>query len=222
MTSRLTWQNLLSAEKHKAYYIEMMRFIRAQRDSGKVIYPLESDVFNAFTCTEFNQIKVVILGQDPYHGPTQAHGLSFSVQDGVKPPPSLKNIYKALAHDFPNFVVPTHGCLQSWAQQGVFLLNTVLTVEQGKAHSHAKIGWQRFTDTVIKTISEYNEGVIFLLWGSHAQQKSVLINEHKHHVLTAVHPSPLSAYRGFFECGHFVKTNNILLASARAPINWQV
>ena len=221
MTQAATWQTLLGEEKRQAYFTHMMDFIASERASGKVIYPAAEDVFNAFSCTEFNQIKVVILGQDPYHGPNQAHGLSFSVQKGVKTPPSLKNMYKALQHDFPDFILPEHGCLQSWTEQGVFLLNTVLTVEQGKAHSHAKIGWERFTDKVIALINEHAQGVVFLLWGSHAQKKAGLIDASKHHILTAAHPSPLSAYRGFFECGHFAQTNQILIDSGRTPINWQ-
>lgn len=222
MTQAVTWHTLLGEEKQQAYFTAMMDFIASERANGKVVYPAAKDVFNAFSCTEFNQIKVVILGQDPYHGPNQAHGLSFSVQKGVKTPPSLKNMYKALQHDFPDFVVPEHGCLQSWAEQGVFLLNTVLTVEQGKAHSHAKIGWERFTDKVIALINEHAQDVVFLLWGSHAQKKAGLIDASKHHILTAAHPSPLSAYRGFFECGHFAQTNQILLGSGRTPINWQI
>lgn len=222
MTQAATWQTLLGEEKRQAYFTHMMDFIASERASGKVIYPAAEDVFNAFSCTEFNQIKVVILGQDPYHGPNQAHGLSFSVQKGVKTPPSLKNMYKALQHDFPDYILPEHGCLQSWAEQGVFLLNTVLTVEQGKAHSHAKIGWERFTDKVIALINEHAQDVVFLLWGSHAQKKAGLIDTSKHHILTAAHPSPLSAYRGFFECGHFAQTNQILIDSGRTPINWQI
>ena len=222
MTQAATWQTLLGEEKRQAYFTHMMDFIASERASGKVIYPAAEDVFNAFSCTEFNQIKVVILGQDPYHGPNQAHGLSFSVQKGVKTPPSLKNMYKALQHDFPDFILPEHGCLQSWAEQGVFLLNTVLTVEQSKAHSHAKIGWERFTDKVIALINEHAQDVVFLLWGSHAQKKAGLIDASKHHILTAAHPSPLSAYRGFFECGHFAQTNQILINSGRTPINWQI
>ncbi|GAC26048.1 MAG: uracil-DNA glycosylase [Alteromonadaceae bacterium] len=222
MTQAATWQTLLGEEKRQAYFTHMMDFIASERASGKVIYPAAEDVFNAFSCTEFNQIKVVILGQDPYHGPNQAHGLSFSVQKGVKTPPSLKNMYKALQHDFPDYILPEHGCLQSWAEQGVFLLNTVLTVEQGKAHSHAKIGWERFSDKVIALINEHAQDVVFLLWGSHAQKKAGLIDTSKHHILTAAHPSPLSAYRGFFECGHFAQTNQILIDSGRTPINWQI
>lgn len=222
MMQAATWQTLLGEEKRQAYFTHMMEFIASERVSGKVIYPAAEDVFNAFSCTEFNQIKVVILGQDPYHGPNQAHGLSFSVQKGIKTPPSLKNMYKALQHDFPDFILPDHGCLQSWAEQGVFLLNTVLTVEQGKAHSHAKIGWERFTDKVIALINEHAQDVVFLLWGSHAQKKAALIDASKHHVLTAAHPSPLSAYRGFFECGHFAQTNQILKDSGRRPIDWQI
>ncbi|MBU3017589.1 uracil-DNA glycosylase [Paraglaciecola agarilytica] len=222
MTQAATWQDLLGEEKRQAYFTDILHFIASERAKGKVIYPPDKDIFNAFANTELNQLKVVILGQDPYHGPEQAHGLSFSVQKGIKPPPSLKNMYKALQHDFPDFIVPDHGCLQSWALQGVFLLNTVLTVEQGKAHSHAKIGWERFTDNVITQLNEHASGVVFLLWGSHAQKKAALIDASKHHVLTAAHPSPLSAYRGFFECGHFAQTNQILKDSGRRPIDWQI
>jgi uracil-DNA glycosylase len=165
---------------------------------------------------------VVILGQDPYHGPNQAHGLCFSVQLGVKTPPSLVNIYKELASDIPDFTMPQHGFLQSWAEQGVLLLNTVLTVEQSQAHSHAKIGWEQFTDVVIKQVSDHCQGLVFLLWGSHAQKKGLVINKQKHHVLSAPHPSPLSAYRGFLGCKHFSQTNEILQKQSKKTINWQV
>ncbi len=166
-------------------------------------------------------MKVVILGQDPYHGPNQAHGLCFSVLPGVKTPPSLVNMYKELAQDIEGFQIPNHGYLKSWADQGVLLLNTVLTVEQGKAHSHAKTGWETFTDRVIDVLNQHRQGVIFLLWGSHAQKKGQMIDRNKHHVLMAPHPSPLSAHRGFFGCQHFSQTNQILKQLGKTPINWQ-
>jgi len=162
----------------------------------------------------------VILGQDPYHGPNQAHGLSFSVRPGVAIPPSLMNMYKELEAEIPGFVRPNHGYLESWARQGVLLLNTVLTVEAGQAHSHARLGWEAFTDRVIALINEHREGVVFLLWGSHAQKKGSIIDRQRHHVLQAPHPSPLSAHRGFFGCGHFVKANAWLEEHGKKPIDW--
>ncbi len=171
-----TWDNALADEKQQAYFIELLSRIRSERDAGKIIYPLESDVFNALTLTPLDKVKVVILGQDPYHGPNQAHGLAFSVLPGVKTPPSLVNMYKELATDIDGFAIPEHGTLTSWAKQGVLLLNSVLTVEQGQANSHAKWGWEHFTDKVISTVNEHCENVVFLLWGSHAQKKeSILI-----------------------------------------------
>ncbi|TNF11594.1 MAG: uracil-DNA glycosylase, partial [Vibrionaceae bacterium] len=177
--------------------------------------------FNAFRFTEFNQVKVVILGQDPYHGPNQAHGLCFSVQPGIKTPPSLVNMYKELAQDIPGFQIPNHGYLKSWAEQGVLLLNTVLTVEQGQAHSHANTGWETFTDRVIDALNQNGQGIVFLLWGSHAQKKGRMIDRQRHHVLMAPHPSPLSAHRGFLGCRHFSQTNQLLEQQGKAPINWQ-
>lgn len=217
-----TWADVLAAHKQQPYFQQMLDFVEQQRAAGKTIYPPQQDVFNAFTSTELAQVKVVILGQDPYHGPNQAHGLSFSVLPGVKPPPSLVNIYKELAQDIPGFTIPEHGYLQSWAEQGVLLLNTVLTVEQGKAHSHAKIGWETFTDEVIKQLNRHCEGVVFLLWGSHAQRKGKAIDKNKHHVLAGPHPSPLSAYRGFFGCKHFSQVNQFLAQQGKAEINWQI
>ena len=167
-------------------------------------------------------MKVVILGQDPYHGPRQAHGLCFSVLPGIKTPPSLVNMYKELAQDIDGFQIPAHGYLQSWAEQGVLLLNTVLTVEQGKAHSHAKTGWETFTDKVIEAVNQHQSGVVFLLWGSHAQKKGRFIDRNKHHVLAAPHPSPLSAHRGFFGCGHFSLANQILNAQGKTTIDWHL
>lgn len=217
-----TWEELLGQEKQQPYFQQMLEFVESERAAGKTIYPLKKDIFNAFRLTKLDKVKVVILGQDPYHGPNQAHGLSFSVLPQIKPPPSLANIYKELAADIPNFIIPVHGYLQSWAEQGVLLLNTVLTVEQAKAHSHAKIGWEQFTDTVIQQLSEHCSGLVFLLWGSHAQKKGEVIDAQKHHVLKAPHPSPLSAYRGFFGCKHFSKTNEVLKQQDKSPIQWQV
>ncbi|MEP1447251.1 MAG: uracil-DNA glycosylase [Paraglaciecola sp.] len=217
-----TWEDFLGQEKQQAYFQQMMQFVESERAAGKTIYPPKQDVFNAFSLTELDKVKVVILGQDPYHGPNQAHGLSFSVLPNVKTPPSLVNIYKELATDIPDFSLPQHGFLQSWAEQGVLLLNAVLTVEQGQAHSHAKIGWEQFTDVVIQQLSKQCSGLVFLLWGSHAQKKGEVIDTSKHHVLTAPHPSPLSAYRGFFGCKHFSKTNQLLQHQGKTPVNWQV
>lgn len=221
MSESLTWHDVIGEEKKNAYFSETMAFVRQERANGKVIYPPESDVFNAFRLTEFHDVRVVLLGQDPYHGPNQAHGLCFSVLPGIKSPPSLVNMYKELAQDIPNFTIPDHGYLKSWAQQGVLMLNTVLTVEQGQAHSHAKTGWETFTDKVIEAVNQHREGVVFLLWGAHAQKKGRMIDRNKHHVLAAPHPSPLSAHRGFFGCGHFSQTNHILQNQGHTPINWQ-
>lgn len=217
----LTWQDVIGKEKQQAYLQQTLEFVEQQRDAGKIIYPSASDVFNAFQFTEFADVNVVILGQDPYHGPNQAHGLCFSVLPGVKTPPSLVNMYKELAQDISGFEIPDHGYLKSWADQGVLLLNTVLTVEQGQAHSHAKLGWETFTDRVIEALNQNSENIIFLLWGAHAQKKGAMIDRQKHHVLTAPHPSPLSARRGFFGCGHFSKTNQLLEELGKPAINWQ-
>lgn len=213
---------MLGEEKQQAYFKHIMSHVQQRREQGVTVYPPAKDVFNAFKLTAFDDIKVVILGQDPYHGEGQAHGLCFSVKPGIKTPPSLVNMYKELSQDIPGFQLPNHGYLQRWAEQGVLLLNTVLTVEQGQAHSHAKIGWETFTDKVIKVISDVQQNVVFLLWGSHAQRKGSVIDQSKHHVLSAPHPSPLSAHRGFFGCQHFSKTNEILLNQGDKAINWQV
>lgn len=217
----LTWQQLIEQEQQQPYLRQTLDFVEQERAAGKVIYPPAADVFNAFELTPLNQVKVVILGQDPYHGPNQAHGLSFSVLPGIKVPPSLRNIYKELSTDIPGFIIPEHGYLSSWAKQGVLMVNTVLTVEQGKAHSHAKLGWETFTDKVIKTINDHSQGVVFLLWGSHAQKKGAAIDPNRHHILSAAHPSPLSAYRGFFGCQHFSQTNQLLAQQGKAPIDWK-
>lgn len=215
-----TWNLLLKAEHNKPYFLAMQQEIAKQRQAGVNIYPEDSDIFNAFKLTPFEQVKVVILGQDPYHGEGQAHGLAFSVQDHVKTPPSLANMYKELATDISDFTIPKNGNLTHWAEQGVLLLNTVLTVQRANAHSHAKLGWETYTDTVIDIINQQKQNVVFILWGAHAQKKGKLIDSEKHKVLTSVHPSPLSAYRGFFGCQHFSKTNQYLRTTQQAEINW--
>ncbi|HBV40237.1 MAG TPA: uracil-DNA glycosylase [Erwinia sp.] len=220
MVNTLTWHDVLAEEKEKPYFIETLSMVAKERAAGKTVYPPQKDVFNAFRLTELGDVKVVILGQDPYHGPNQAHGLAFSVLPGVAVPPSLVNMYKELVTDIPGFQRPNHGFLESWARQGVLLLNTVLTVEAGKAHSHARFGWETFTDRVIAVINEHRENVVFLLWGSHAQKKGSIIDRQRHHVLQAPHPSPLSAHRGFFGCGHFSKTNEWLEQHGEHPIDW--
>lgn len=220
MTTQLTWHDVIGQEKQQNYFIDTLKYVASERAAGKTIYPPQDEVFNAFRSTEFCDVKVVILGQDPYHGPNQAHGLSFSVKPGIPAPPSLVNIYKELATDIPEFVRPNHGYLQSWAEQGVLLLNTVLTVEAGQAHSHAKLGWETFTDKVISTLNTHRQGVIFLLWGSHAQKKGSIIDEARHLILKAPHPSPLSAHRGFLGCKHFSMTNQLLEKQGLTPIDW--
>ena len=215
-----TWAELLEKEKQQDYFINTLDYIAKRREQGVVVFPPQEDVFSAFTTTEFNQVKVVILGQDPYHGPEQAHGLAFSVKPGVKVPPSLVNMYKELETDIEGFSTPNHGYLNTWAEQGVLLLNTVLTVEQGEAHSHKQLGWETFTDNVIAALNEQGDGIVFILWGAHAQKKGGKINQNKHTVLKGPHPSPLSAYRGFFGCKHFSKTNDALVNYGNTPINW--
>ena len=216
------WLAFIAQEQQQDYLKDTLAYINEQRASGVTVYPPENDVFNAFTSTPFEQVNVVILGQDPYHGANQAHGLCFSVLPEVKIPPSLVNIYKELAQDIEGFEIPAHGYLQSWAEQGVLLLNTVLTVEEGKAHSHKHLGWEQFTDKVIAKLNDQGEKIIFILWGSHAHKKGKNINTDKHFVIKGPHPSPLSAYRGFFGCRHFSKINKILTDLGKAPINWQV
>lgn len=217
-----TWQQAIGAEKAQPYFQDILARVRAEREAGQTVYPPASDVFNAFKLTEFADVRVVILGQDPYHNVGQAHGLAFSVREGVQVPPSLVNIYKELADDIEGFNVPQHGCLTHWAEQGVLLLNTVLTVRAHQAHSHANFGWETFTDRVIEQLNEHRESVVFMLWGSHAQKKGAMIDRQKHLVLTAPHPSPLSAYRGFFGCKHFSQANAYLREHGFAEIDWQV
>ncbi|HQV72004.1 MAG: uracil-DNA glycosylase [Xanthomonadales bacterium] len=200
---------------------QLAAFLRAEKAAGKVIYPPGSQIFAALDSTPFDRVKVVILGQDPYHGPGQAHGLCFSVAPGVAVPPSLQNIFKEIARDL-DLPRPTHGCLTSWAKQGVLLLNTVLTVERGLAGSHQGKGWEILTDACIETLNREREGLVFLLWGSHAQAKGRLIDSQRHLILKAPHPSPLSAHRGFLGCGHFSRVNRYLEQSGRSPIDWSL
>ncbi|CFR10330.1 uracil-DNA glycosylase [Yersinia frederiksenii] len=221
MPASLSWHDVIGQEKEQPYFQDTLAYVAAQRSAGKTIYPAQKDVFNAFRLTELDQVKVVILGQDPYHGPNQAHGLSFSVLPGVPAPPSLVNMYKELATDIPGFQRPNHGYLQSWAEQGVLLLNTVLTVEAGNAHSHANLGWETFTDKVIAALNEHRDGVIFMLWGAHAQKKGRIIDAQRHFILKAPHPSPLSAHRGFLGCKHFSQANHLLQQQGLPPIDWQ-
>lgn len=216
-----TWETLLKKEKQKDYFQNILAKLKEAQVSGKVIYPQNHDIFNAFKQTPFADIKVVIMGQDPYHGPNQAHGLCFSVKKGIKKPPSLVNIFKEIHRDL-NIDIPEHGCLDSWAKQGVLLLNESLTVEDGQAASHQSWGWSTFIHQVLSLINEYSTGTIFLLWGSHAQKHSALIDSNKHHILKSSHPSPLSAHRGFLGCGHFSTTNELLKQQGKKQINWAI
>ena len=222
MSAPKSWESIINDERDKEYFQSVLAFVEQQRNSGKTIYPPQEQVFSAFDMTPFESVRVVILGQDPYHGAKQAHGLAFSVLPGVKIPPSLRNMYKELAQDIEGFEIPSHGYLDTWASQGVLMLNTVLTVEEAKAHSHAKCGWETFTDTIIAELNQRSEPIIFLLWGAHAQKKGQAIDADKHHVLTAPHPSPLSAHRGFFGCQHFSTTNKLLSSMDQQPIDWRL
>jgi uracil-DNA glycosylase len=214
------WKSVLKEEFDKPYFAELAGFIKKEIREGKQIYPPGKLIFNAFEKTPFDKVKVVILGQDPYHGEGQAHGLSFSVPAGIRQPPSLVNIFKEIKNDL-GIGPPQHGNLESWAAQGVFLLNAILTVRKGEAASHSKAGWAYFTDAVIKKISEHKSGVIFLLWGSFARQKKLLIDTGKHFVLESAHPSPLSAV-SFFGCKHFSETNKILKQQGLTEIEWEI
>jgi uracil-DNA glycosylase len=216
-----SWKTVLKNEFSKPYFLEAVTFLKTERALGKIIYPPGSLIFNSFNTTPFQQVKVVLLGQDPYHGKGQAHGLSFSVPEGVKPPPSLMNIFKEL-HDDIGIPFPLHGNLTRWAQQGVLLLNASLSVRENEPLSHSSIGWTLFTDSVISKISSEKQHVVFLLWGKYAQQKQELIDETKHLVLKAAHPSPFSAYSGFFGCRHFSKTNEYLVKNGLDPIDWSL
>jgi uracil-DNA glycosylase len=216
-----SWKEILRDEFNKPYFEQIVHHLKVEKAQGKIIYPPGPFIFNAFNTTPFDKIKVVILGQDPYHGPHQAHGLCFSVQNGVPPPPSLINIFKEL-HDDTGVQIPDNGNLTKWAEHGVFLLNASLTVRAGEPMSHSKIGWATFTDTVIKRISEGKEHVVFMLWGKFAQEKRALIDEKKHCILRSVHPSPLSASGGFFGCKHFSKANEYLASKGIDPVDWSL
>lgn len=216
-----SWKKVLASEFEKPYFAQLVQSLRQEKQAGKVIYPPGPDIFSAFSHTPFSKVKVLLLGQDPYHGAGQAHGLCFSVRKGIKPPPSLQNIYKELQQDV-GFNPPTHGELTKWAEQGVFMLNASLTVEEGKPMSHSQIGWALFTDHIIELLSREKKGLVFLLWGRFAQEKAKLINEQQHCILKAAHPSPFSAYNGFFGCKHFSQTNDYLISHGHPPIDWQI
>jgi len=214
------WADYLQDEFSKEYYVRLREILKEEYKT-QTIYPEMHDIFNALHFTPFHQVKVVILGQDPYHGPNQAHGLSFSVQRGIALPPSLRNIYNELQNDI-GITPPNHGCLTNWAKQGVLLLNAVLTVRAGEAHSHQRIGWEQFTNEVIQTLNEKNTPIVYILWGRAAQLKEKLIDTSKHHIIKSVHPSPLSAYRGFFGSKPFSKANELLSASGQDVIDWSL
>jgi len=216
-----TWKKALKSEFNKPYFLEIVNFLRTEKMQKKTIFPPGSLIFNAFNTTPIDKVKVVIIGQDPYHRAGQAHGLCFSVQNGINPPPSLLNIFKELQEDI-GINIPNHGNLTHWAEQGVLLLNASLTVRANEPMSHAKIGWAQFTDAAIKKVSDEKKNVVFLLWGKFAQEKQSLIDETKHFVLKAAHPSPLSAYNGFLGCRHFSKTNEFLTRNGIDPIDWSL
>ena len=215
-----SWNSVLGNEFEKEYMKKLKSFLLKEKQEGKIVYPPGGLIFNAFNHTPFDQVKVVIIGQDPYHGANQAHGLSFSVQKGVSIPPSLRNIYKELASDIPGFKIPNHGDLTKWADQGVLMLNASLTVRANEAGSHQKIGWEEFTNQAIKALAEKREGIVFLLWGKFAQSKAAFIDPNKHFILNAPHPSPLA--QGFIGCKHFSQTNDLLLKSGKGVIDWQI
>ena len=217
-----SWLKVLAAEFEQPYMKALKHFLLEEKQNGNQVYPKGSEIFNALNHTPFDKVKVVLLGQDPYHGVGQAHGLSFSVQKGIAIPPSLKNIYKELASDISTFSVPNHGNLTKWAEEGVLLLNATLTVRAQQAGSHQGKGWEIFTDKIISKLSDEREGLVFLLWGRYAQNKSALIDSNKHTVLKAAHPSPFSAYNGFLGCKHFSKANEILEKEGKTPIDWQI
>ena len=216
------WKKMLKSEFSKPYFLQLANHLKTEKVQGKTIYPNGSRIFNTFALTPFKDVKVVIIGQDPYHGAGQAHGLSFSVQEGIPPPPSLVNMFKEIRSDLGIDMQPGYGNLSKWANQGVLLLNAFLTVRAGEPLSHSKIGWETFTDAVISCVSENKKGVVFLLWGKFAQGKQALIDETKHIVLKAAHPSPFSADKGFFGCKHFSKTNEQLMKQGMAPIDWKL
>lgn len=216
---RDSWKSRIGKEFEQEYMQQLRQFLIEEKRAGKIIYPVGTNIFNAMNLIPFEQVKVVILGQDPYHGPGQAHGLCFSVMPGVTPPPSLKNIFKEIHTDL-GIPPSSHGYLNSWAEQGVLLLNSVLTVERNKAGSHQGKGWERFTDAIVQTLNNEHSGLVFLLWGSYAQKKGAIIDKQRHLVLQSAHPSPFSANRGFFGNHHFSQTNNYLQDQSKTVINW--
>jgi uracil-DNA glycosylase len=216
-----SWKARLGGYLERPQMRELADFLRVEKRAGKVLYPPGAEIFNAFEHTPFDKVRVVILGQDPYHGPGQAHGLCFSVRPGVPPPPSLVNVFKEIQRDL-GIAPPDHGCLTPWADRGVLLLNSVLTVERGNAASHQGKGWEGFTDAAIDALNRERDGIVFMLWGSYAQRKGQLIDRRRHRVLTSVHPSPLSAHRGFLGCGHFSAANRYLEEREEAPIDWSL
>jgi uracil-DNA glycosylase len=216
------WKQVLKEEFNKPYFGEIVRMLKTEKQAGRTIYPPGPQIFNAFNSTPFDQVKVVIIGQDPYHGPGQAQGLCFSVAPGIKPPPSLVNIFKEIRSELGIQISGNSGDLSGWARQGVLLLNAALTVRAGEPNSHSTFGWTQFTDAVIKILSEKKSNIVFLLWGKFAQEKQALINAKKNYVLTAAHPSPFSADKGFFGCRHFSKTNELLAKGGMDPIDWKV
>lgn len=217
-----SWKAVLKNEFTKPYFQQVVTFLKTEKAAGKIIYPPGALIFNAFNQTPFSKLKVVIIGQDPYHGPGQAHGLSFSVPNGIKPPPSLVNIFKEIESDTGVAMPLQYGNLTRWAEQGVLLLNAALTVRANEPFSHANFGWADFTNAVIQKISDEKTGIVFLLWGKFAQEKQILIDETRHFVLKAAHPSPFSAHTGFFGCKHFSKTNELLVKQGISPIDWKL
>ncbi|WP_409227235.1 uracil-DNA glycosylase [Gudongella sp. SC589] len=215
-----SWQELLHDEMEKDYYMDLREFL-IQEYKTKTIYPDKHSIFNALHYTDYNDVKAVILGQDPYHGPGQAHGLCFSVKHGIAPPPSLVNIYKELRHDL-GYEIPNHGYLEKWAREGVLMLNTVLTVRAGMANSHKNKGWEIFTDRIIQLLNEREKPMVFILWGSQAISKEKMIDNGRHHIIKSPHPSPLAAYRGFFDSRPFSRTNEFLKSNAMEPIDWRI
>lgn len=217
-----SWKQILAEEFNKSYFLNLVEFIKQEKAAGQLIYPPGNQIFAAFEATPFPEVKVVILGQDPYHGPGQAHGLCFSVNQGIAHPPSLQNIFKELLSEIPGFRIPQSGDLSHWARQGVLLLNATLTVRAGQAGSHQKKGWETFTDAVISVLSQQKENLVFILWGAYAKSKASLIDTHRHAIISSVHPSPLSAYNGFFGSKPFSKTNEELLKRGLTGIDWKL
>ena len=215
-----SWDSVLEEEFQKEYYLKLREFLKKEY-STQTVYPDMHDIFNAFKTTDYKDVRVVILGQDPYHEIGQAHGMAFSVKPGIATPPSLQNMYKELCESLGCYI-PNNGYLEKWAKQGVLLLNTTLTVRSGQANSHSNSGWQIFTDNVIRKLNEREHPIIFFLWGSNARRKTEFIDSSRHYILEAPHPSPLSAYRGFFGCGHFKKANELLEKMGKSPIDWQI